>query len=97
VVAPPGPSHERCIAAARLAKEVGATVIGLAREDDREMAALASETIVLPEVDELLSPVLTIVPLQLFVYHVAVHRGVNPDLTRSDDPAYGRARSSLAL
>ena len=97
LVAPPGPSRERCIAAARVAKEVGAPVIALAREDDREMNALATETIALPEIDELLSPILTIVPLQLFIYHVAVHRGVNPDLTRSDDPAYGRARSALSL
>jgi len=97
LVAPPGPSHERCIAAARVAKEVGAPVVALAREDDREMAALATETIALPEIDELLSPILTIVPLQLFIYHVAVQRGVNPDLTRSDDPAYGRARSALTL
>jgi glutamine---fructose-6-phosphate transaminase (isomerizing) len=97
VIAPPGPSHERCLAAARVAKEVGAPVVALAREDDREIAALASETIALPEVDELLSPILTIVPLQLFIYHTAVHRGVNPDLTRSDDPPYGRARSALSL
>jgi glucosamine--fructose-6-phosphate aminotransferase (isomerizing) len=97
VIAPPGPSHERCIAAARVAKEVGAPVVALAREDDRELGALAAETIALPEIDELLSPILTIVPLQLFIYHTAVHRGVNPDLTRADDPAYGRARSALSL
>jgi len=72
-------------------------LVALAREDDREIAALATETIALPEIDELLSPILTIVPLQLFIYHAAVHRAVNPDLTRSDDPAYGRARSALAL
>ena len=97
VIAPPGPSHERCLAAARVAREVGAPVVALAREDDREIAALATETIALPEIDELLSPILTIVPLQLFIYHAAVHRAVNPDLTRSDDPAYGRARSALSL
>jgi glucosamine--fructose-6-phosphate aminotransferase (isomerizing) len=97
LIAPPGPSHERCVAAARVAREVGAPVVALAREDDRKLAALAAETIALPEVDELLSPILTIVPLQLFIYHAAVHRGVNPDLTRSDDAAYGRARSALSL
>ena len=97
LIAPPGPSHERCVAAARVAREVGAPVVALAREDDREIGALAAETIALPEIDELLAPILTIVPLQLFIYHTAVHRGVNPDLTRSDDPAYGRARSALSL
>ena len=97
LIAPPGPSHERCLAAARVAREVGAPVVALVREDDREIGALAAETIALPEIDELLSPILTIVPLQLFIYHAAVHRGVNPDLTRSDDAAYGRARSALSL
>jgi glutamine---fructose-6-phosphate transaminase (isomerizing) len=97
LIAPPGPSHERCLAAARVAREVGAPVVALVREDDREIGALAAETIALPEIDELLSPILTIVPLQLFIYHAAAHRGVNPDLTRSDDPAYARARSSLSL
>ena len=97
LVAPPGPSYERCLAAARVAKEIGVPVIALVREDDREISPLAAETIALPEIDELLSPILTIVPLQLFIYHTAVHRGVNPDLTRSDDPSYGRAHSSLSL
>jgi len=97
LIAPPGPSYERCVAAARVAKEVGAPVVALVREDDREIAALAAETIALPEIDELLSPILTIVPLQLFIYHTAVHRGVNPDLTRADDHAYGRARAALSL
>jgi glucosamine--fructose-6-phosphate aminotransferase (isomerizing) len=97
LIAPPGPSHERCVAVARVAREVGAPMVALVREDDREIGVLAAETIALPEVDELLSPILTIVPLQLFIYHTAVHRGVNPDLTRSDDPAYGRARSALSL
>ena len=55
MIAPPGPSHERCIAAARVSKEVGAPVVALVREDDREIAPLAAETIALPEIDELLS------------------------------------------
>src|SRR5262249_18489309 len=97
VIAPPGPSHERCSAAARVARAVGAPVVAPARGEAGELGGVADETIALPEIDELLSPILTIVPLQLFIYHTAVHRGVNPDLTRADDPAYGRARSTLSL
>jgi len=97
LVAPPGPSYARCLAAARIAKEVGVPVIALVREDDREIAPLAAETIAIPEVDELLSPILTIVPLQLFIYHMALGRGVNPDTTRGDHPAFSRARSALSL
>jgi glutamine---fructose-6-phosphate transaminase (isomerizing) len=95
LVAPPGPAYERCLAVARVAREIGAPLVALVREDDREIAPLATETIAIPEVDGLLSPILTIAPLQLVVYHIAVRRGVNPDATRSDEPAYGRAKASL--
>jgi glucosamine--fructose-6-phosphate aminotransferase (isomerizing) len=97
LIAPPGPSHERCLAVARVAREVGVPLVALVREGDREIAPLAAETIAIPEIDELFSPILTVVPLQLFVYHTALRRGVNPDLTRGDQPAYGRARAALSL
>jgi len=97
LVAPPGPSYERCLAVARVAKEIGVPLVALVREDDREIAPLAAETIAIPEVNELLSPILTVAPLQLFIYHTAVRRGVNPDTTRGDQPTYGRARASLSL
>jgi glucosamine--fructose-6-phosphate aminotransferase (isomerizing) len=82
---------------ARAAREVGAPVVALARDGDREIGALATETIAIPEVNELLSPILTVVPLQLFTYHLALVRGVNPDLMRGDDPAHARARSVMSL
>src|SRR5438132_328388 len=97
LVAPPGAAHERCLAVARVAAEVGAPLIALLREDDRAIAPLATETIAIPPVSELLSPILTVVPLQLFTYHLALVRQVNPDTMRGDQPAHGRARASLTL
>jgi len=97
VVAPPGPSHARCVDAARIAREIGAAVLVLGREDDRELAALASATIALPETDELLSPLAGIVPLQLLAYHLAVRRGVDPDTLRAEEGPYRRAHEILAL
>jgi len=97
VVAPPGPSYQRCLDVARLAREIGASVVALVREDDRAIAPLAAETIAIPEIDELLSPILTVVPLQLFTYHTALLRGANPDVMRADQPAHGRARAALSL
>ena len=96
LIAPPGPAHARALDVARAARAIGADVLALAREDDREAAALAGETIALPDVDETLSPLLAVVPLQLLAYHVAVARGRNPDLLRGDDPAHARARAALA-
>ena len=83
--------------AARVVKEIGAPIVALVREDDREIAPLAAETIALPVIDEPLSPILAVVPLQLFTYHLALSRGVNPDTMRADQPAHGRARAVLSL
>ncbi|HLC40423.1 MAG TPA: hypothetical protein VJO34_02200, partial [Methylomirabilota bacterium] len=75
----------------------GAPLVALAREDDKEMASLASETIAIPEINELLSPILTVVPLQLFAYHSALLRGANPDTVRREIPLYQRANAFLSL
>src|SRR2546428_118402 len=91
LIAPPGPAYERGLAIARVAKEVGAPVVALVREDDRAIAPLAAETIAIPPVSELLSPILTVVPLQLFTYHLALRRGGNPHTTRGDQPPPRRA------
>ncbi|HEU5320330.1 MAG TPA: SIS domain-containing protein [Methylomirabilota bacterium] len=97
LVAPPGPAHERCVDAARVAREIGTPVLALVAEGDARIGRLAAETIALPEVPELLSPILAVVPLQLFTYHVALRRGANPDTMRADEPAHGRARAALSL
>ena len=97
LVALPGHGYERCLTAARAAREIGAAIVAIVADGDREIAPLATETIVVPAVPELLSPILAIVPLQLFTYHLAVQRGVNPDTMRADQPDHGRARALIAL
>jgi glucosamine--fructose-6-phosphate aminotransferase (isomerizing) len=96
LIAPPGPSHGRCRDVARIAAEIGAAVVALVAEDDREIASLAAETIALPAVPELLSPIVAVVPLQLLAYHLAVVGGANPDTLRVEQPAHGRARAAVA-
>ena len=95
VVAPPGPSHARCLDVARVASGIGASVVALIAEDDRDLGALAAETIALPDVPELLSPITAVVPLQLLIYHLAVRAGANPDTVRAQTP-HGRARAAAA-
>jgi glutamine---fructose-6-phosphate transaminase (isomerizing) len=96
LIAPPGPTHARCLDVARVAHGIGAAVIALVAEDDRAMGALAAETIALPEVPELLTPIAAVVPLQLLTYHLAVQAGANPDTLRAEQPAHGRARAAVA-
>src|SRR5438093_1083038 len=97
LIAPPGRSYERCLTAARAAREIGAPIVAIVEDGDRDIRSLAAETIVLPTIPELLSPILTIVPLQLFTYQLALLRGVNPDTMRADEPDHGRARRLMAL
>jgi glutamine---fructose-6-phosphate transaminase (isomerizing) len=64
-------------------KKQGGTVIALATEGDSEVAKLANHTFFVPKAPELLSPILEIVPLQLFAYYVAAKRGLDVDRPRN--------------
>ena len=52
-------------------------------EGDAEIARLADAHFTIPETLDLLTPILTIIPLQLFSYYVAVRRGCNVDQPRN--------------
>jgi len=64
-------------------KKQGATVIALATEGDTIVPKIANHTVFIPAVPELLSPILEIVPLQLFAYYVAAKRGLDVDHPRN--------------
>ncbi len=64
-------------------KKQGATVIALATEGDTTVPQLADNTVFIPAAPELLSPILEIVPLQLFAYYVAAKRGLDVDRPRN--------------
>jgi glutamine--fructose-6-phosphate transaminase (EC 2.6.1.16) len=54
-------------------------VIAVAYDDDAEIARHAETVLRIPPVDDLLAPALTILPLQLFAYHMAALRGHDID------------------
>ena len=58
-------------------------LIALANDDDDEIAAKADDVIRIPRTEELLSPVLAVVPLQLLAYHIADRRGNDVDQPRN--------------
>jgi glucosamine--fructose-6-phosphate aminotransferase (isomerizing) len=51
----------------------------------------------LPEVPELLSPLLALVPIQLFASFLADINGANPDEFRCDEPVHGAAFAKLVF
>lgn len=64
-------------------KKQSSRVIALASEGDQEVEKLADHTIFIPASPELLSPILEIVPLQMFAYYMAVKRGLDVDRPRN--------------
>jgi len=64
-------------------KRQSARVIAIASEGDEDIRKLADYTIFVPRASELLSPILEIVPLQLFAYYMAVRKGLDVDRPRN--------------
>ena len=55
----------------------------IASEGDEEVQRLQTPCFLLPHLDELLLPILEVVPLQLLAYHIAVMNDFNPDRPRN--------------
>jgi glucosamine--fructose-6-phosphate aminotransferase (isomerizing) len=60
-----------------------ARVIAVATEGDAQITRFADDVLWVPETHEALSPVLAVIPLQLFAYHTAVARGTDVDQPRN--------------
>lgn len=88
-------TYERIVDAAAALKQIGASTIAVT--DSKEVASICKHTISIPHTSELINPLVSIVPLQLFAYYLAANNGINPDLTREDDTRYRNAYSSLRL
>ncbi|MEN2983277.1 MAG: glutamine--fructose-6-phosphate transaminase (isomerizing) [Thermus sp.] len=83
VLATQGPLYEKTLANIQEVRARGGKVIALATEGDREIGKLAQDVIYLPEVHPLLYPIVSVVPLQLLAYEVAVLLGRDVDQPRN--------------
>jgi glutamine---fructose-6-phosphate transaminase (isomerizing) len=75
--------YDKNVANIRNFKEQSGRVIAIATEGDKKVGNLADQTIFVPAASELLSPILEIVPLQLFAYYMAVEKGLDVDRPRN--------------
>jgi len=82
-VAPRDAVHAKIMSNIEEVRARGGRVIAVATEGDQEIAALVDHVITIPETLDILTPILTSVPLQLLAYHVAVRRGCNVDQPRN--------------
>ncbi|MEM6424492.1 MAG: glutamine--fructose-6-phosphate transaminase (isomerizing) [Cyanobacteria bacterium P01_D01_bin.128] len=82
-IAMPGTVYEKVLSNAQEAKARDAQLIGVVPMNDEDAEYTFDSLLPVPKVDELLSPVLTVIPLQLLAYHIAARRGLDVDQPRN--------------
>jgi glutamine---fructose-6-phosphate transaminase (isomerizing) len=76
-------AYEKIVSNVQEVKARKGKIIAVVHKGDTQIRALADHIIEVPETAEILSPLVTIVPLQLLAYHIAIMRGCNVDQPRN--------------
>lgn len=82
-IAMPGSVYEKVLSNAQEAKARDARLIGVTPKEDVATADIFHDILPVPAVEELLSPIVTVIPLQLLAYHIAARRGLDVDQPRN--------------
>lgn len=83
VIATKGDSYEKIVSNVQEVKARGGKIISIVTEGDVEVAAISDHIIEIPETPDPISPLISVIPLQLLSYHIAVMRGCNVDQPRN--------------
>jgi glucosamine--fructose-6-phosphate aminotransferase (isomerizing) len=83
VIATKGANYEKVVSNIQEVKARKGQIIAVVTEGDHEVKNMADHVIEIPETDELLVPLISVIPLQLLSYHIAVMRGCNVDQPRN--------------
>jgi glucosamine--fructose-6-phosphate aminotransferase (isomerizing) len=82
-VAPRGSLHAKTLSNVEEVRARHGMIIAVGTEGDEDLAGLADEFLPIPDVPEIVQPLLAVVPLQLLAYHVARMRGCDIDKPRN--------------
>jgi len=82
-IAPTDKSYDKVLSNMQEIKARGGKVIAIVTEGDAAMSKIADHVIEIPKTDDLLTPMLTCIPLQLLSYRIAVNLGKNVDKPRN--------------
>ncbi|TVR07434.1 MAG: glutamine--fructose-6-phosphate transaminase (isomerizing) [Phormidium sp. GEM2.Bin31] len=82
-IAMPGSVYDKVLSNAQEAKARDARLIGVTPMDEKEAEETFDDLLPVPVVEELLSPILAVIPLQLLAYHIAARRGLDVDQPRN--------------
>jgi len=82
-IAPKDSTYDKIISNIEEVKARGGRTIAIATENDNGIDSLVDYTIKVPSTIRMLMPILTVIPLQLLAYHIAVKKGLNVDQPRN--------------
>src|SRR3989344_2521671 len=83
VIAPTDSVYEKMISNIQEIKARKGPIIAVATEGDKEIVELADDVLYIPKTLEMLTPILSVIPLQLFAYYIAVFHDLDPDKPRN--------------
>ncbi|RFM28889.1 glutamine--fructose-6-phosphate transaminase (isomerizing) [Deminuibacter soli] len=75
--------HEKVVSNIQEIKARKGKVIAVITEGDTITPTLADDIIVIPQADEMIAPILNVIPLQLLAYHIGVAKGLDVDKPRN--------------
>jgi glucosamine--fructose-6-phosphate aminotransferase (isomerizing) len=83
VIAPRDPWYEKMLSQIEQTKSRGGIVYVVATDGDERMQELADQVLYVPPTPWMLSPIVTVIPMQLLAYHIAALRGLDVDQPRN--------------
>jgi glucosamine--fructose-6-phosphate aminotransferase (isomerizing) len=83
LITPKDPWYEKMLSQIEQTKSRGAPAIVLATDGDELIPTMADKIIWVPEIHWMLSPAITVIPLQILAYHIAAMRGLDVDQPRN--------------
>ncbi len=83
VIVPTDSVYEKTVSNIEEIRARKGPVIAVATEGNKTIKKLAQDVIYIPKTLEMLTPILSVIPLQLFAYHVGVFRGCDVDKPRN--------------
>lgn len=82
-IAPKDSTYDKILSNIHEVKARGGRIIAIANDDDDEIDNIVDYSIKIPQTIRMLMPILTVIPLQLLAYHIAVKKGLNVDQPRN--------------
>ena len=83
IIAPKDSVYDKIISNIQEVKARRGKIIAIASESDDKIDSMVDYTIKIPDTIRMLMPILTVIPLQLLAYHIAVKKGLNVDQPRN--------------